>query len=39
MKQLIEMAAYIDGVKTRERNQFRNEDAVERASRIQLPPE
>ena len=31
MKELIEMAAYIDGTKERERTQWRNNDALERA--------
>src|SRR5262249_24759647 len=37
MKELIEMAAYIDGARTREREEFRNRDALERAARIKLP--
>jgi len=39
MKELIEMAAYIDGTKERERTQWRNNDALERARGIQLPPD
>jgi hypothetical protein len=37
MKDLIEMAASIDGMRTREREQFRNRDALDRAARITLP--
>jgi hypothetical protein len=37
MKELIEMAAYIDGMRTRESERFRNQDALERAARIRLP--
>jgi hypothetical protein len=39
MKELIEMAAYIDGTKERERTQWRNNDALERARGMQLPPD
>ena len=38
MGKLIEMAAYIDGNRTRERSQRANKDALERAAGIQLPP-
>jgi hypothetical protein len=37
MKDLVEMAAYIDGKSTREREQFHNNLAVERAKNIRLP--
>ena len=37
MKDLVEMAAYIDGQSTREREKFHNELALERAKNIKLP--
>ena len=37
MKELIEMAAYIDGIKSREREEWHNEDALTRAAQIKLP--
>jgi hypothetical protein len=37
MKELIEMAAYIDGARARESAEFHNRDALERAARIKLP--
>ena len=37
MKDLVEMAAYIDGKTTREREQFHNNLALERAKNIKLP--
>jgi hypothetical protein len=37
MKDLIEMAAYVDGKQTREREQFQNNAALERAKNIKLP--
>jgi hypothetical protein len=37
MKDLVEMAAYIDGKSTREREEFHNNLALERAKNIKLP--
>jgi hypothetical protein len=38
MKEIIEIAAYIDGTNTREREMRRNNDAIERAKGINFPP-
>jgi len=37
MTDLIEMAAYIDGMHARERDQWQNADALARAKQIKLP--
>jgi len=37
MKELIEMAAYIDGTETRKREALLNDDALNRAKAIKLP--
>ena len=37
MKELIEMAAYIDGTEARKREDWRNDDALKRAKAIRLP--